>query len=160
MIAANGAAINPKMKNLNSYQKFNYGGFIENPTAGKPSQVLEYSRKKYIDALKSKGYGGIRDLNDNRYSNFDTDAAILFTNPKNYSTTVSKHAIKDAKRYRPFYYGRTVKNVLLDPTVAPIAAISAGYSGMGIKNALYDRKTIKNYNKKKRKRRGDIYATP
>ena len=152
-VAALGAGINPKMKNLNKYQKFNYGGFMENPTAGKSSQALEYSRKKYIDALKSKGYGGIRDLNDNRYSNFDTDAAILFTNPKNYSATVSKHTIKDAKRYRPFYYGRSVKNVLLEPGIAPMAAIGAGYSGMGIKNTLYDRKAIQNYKKKKRKKR-------
>ena len=53
------------------YEKFN----INMAGEGRKSEAAE----KFFKAMKERGYGGIKDINDNKYSGYDTkSAAILF----------------------------------------------------------------------------------
>lgn len=152
--AANMAAVaNPKLAGNDRYKSFNAFGFMENKNMPQDENI-KYARNKFIDTMKKKGYGGIKDINDQRFSGFDTDSAIMFTNPTNYNIKATEVSKKSLRKYRPYFYGRAIKNQLMSPgnSAATAAALGGAYSAVSLRK-FDKRKLSEHLNKKKRKKR-------
>lgn len=66
---------NGKITNI-GYEAFN-GALVDHETPGHSSVI-----SKYYNTLKSKGFDGIQDINDEKYSGYNTKAKIIFNKAK------------------------------------------------------------------------------
>ena len=107
-----------------SYEQFNtyyFGGV--NPAK---RESAKYAEKKFIEELKAKGYGGIKDINDQKYSGFNTKAVILFKDTKLNNKAVRDLTNKDIKLGRVYSTGKITKDVITNPMMATSGVLAGG----------------------------------
>lgn len=84
--------------------------------------------KKFYDALKSKGYGAIQDINDMKYSGYNAkNPLIVFDNAKNNIMVKSFDSLKDEKLNGKFAIelGKSTLEGMSKTLLSPYSAVAA-----------------------------------
>lgn len=100
------------------YDSFNRWNLLWND---QDSSLLQ---KKFYEALSNKGYGGVLDVNDAKYSGFNTKAAIIFDNKPFMNQSISKVTVDQILSGKRYCMMSTVKDTLISSLVtASVPAI-------------------------------------
>ncbi len=113
-----------------AYEKFNARNLLENDDDSKKLQ------EKFYGELSKRGYQGVADVNDRKYSGFNTKAAIIFDNDsfrKNaqgaMDVKVEKLSDAEIEAGKKHVANKAIKDVLMTPssaaTVSAYAAVIA-----------------------------------
>lgn len=109
-------------KSKNSYDFFNRIGLLDDRTP-----EASRMRAKFYSEAKKRGYGGILDINDAKYSGFDTTPAIVFAREKFGNEKVSELAdSKIDSSMKKWRIKQIVKGFIHPVQVAEFAAVGAG----------------------------------
>lgn len=124
------------------YDRFNTYNLIDN------SGDSDVVQKKFYDALRAKGYSGVADVNDRKYSGFNTKADIIFD--KDSISNINATKLKDAEIDSAAAGAKAM--VLADYLTKPASV--AGIAGLAASTKLseHDSKTIKEYKSKKKRK--------
>ena len=120
------------------YEKFNTWNLLYGD-AGKGNDGFHdtYSQKmqdKFYEALKAKGYGGVNDVNDRRYSGFNTKATIIFDNDnfkKNLAGTMDVKVSKVSYNEIAEAQAKALPKVQLDQWTKP-GTVATGAAVVGL----------------------------
>lgn len=93
------------------YDSFNRWNLLWND---QDSSLLQ---KKFYKALTDKGYGGVLDINDAKYSGFNTKAAIVFNNKPFMNQSISKVTADQILSGKRYYKRSIAKDTLISPLV-------------------------------------------
>ena len=121
---------------MSDYALFNGIGLIDN----------NYSdlQKIFYSKLKDMGYGAVADINDRKYSGFNTAAVLIFdrTNlSKPMSTLLQDSQIHVAQ-------GKNMMRMLGDILQSPISATIGGGAALGVASKIADKRNDKKYGSK------------
>ena len=124
---ANAVKNSPYTK-YSSYKDFNSYGLLNGPSYNDKAANIFYN------TLKEKGYGAVADINDRKFSGYNTKAAIIFdkTNLKKDSngliskkiTKVTRDEVEKGREY--FNNMRVARTVLTPKNIAYYGTIGAG----------------------------------
>lgn len=140
------------------YEKFNTFNLLYGD-AGQGNDGFHdtYSQKmqdKFYEALKAKGYSGVNDVNDRRYSGFNTKATIIFDNDnfkKNLAGTMDIKASKVTYDEIMEAQAKALPKVQLDQWTKP-GTVATGAAVVGLMAMdSHDSKELANYREQVRK---------
>ena len=127
-----------KWNQRNDYEKFNL------TLAGAPTDADKIARSKFFGALKAKGYGGVRDINDMAFSGYNTkNPFILFNFKSNLGKTTIKQLtrgkIMESERVaRELIQKESIRTAKVAKTMSAVGstawrtAVPAGAAGIGL----------------------------
>ena len=128
----------PKYKNF--YEDFNSNYLIRH------DPQMQKVKDMFYDALKDKGYAGLADINDRKYSNFNTMADIIFDkaniSPAKVVGTVTP---KDEALGRAFWNGKFMADTYSNPAFTAYLSVL----GVGSASMFYDSNTVKEHRRKR-----------
>lgn len=129
----------------NNYKNF-YEDFNSNYLIRHDPQTQKV-KNMFYDALKNKGYAGLADVNDRKYSNFNTMADIIFDkaniSPAKVVGTVTP---KDEALGRAFWNGKFMADTYSDPAFTAYLSVL----GVGSASMVYDSNTVEEHRRKKK----------
>lgn len=124
---------------MSNYEIFNAVGLIDDNCA--PLQ------KNFYEKLKVLGYGAVTDINDRKYSGYDTAAVLIFDRSnlsKPMSTLLQDSQIQIAN-------GKNAMRILGNMLESPITAAIAGGVSLSIASKIADKRNDKKYRSKNSK---------
>lgn len=105
----------------NAYEKFNL------TLSGPPTDADKIVRSKFYSALKAKGYGGVRDINDMAFSGYNSKNPFILFNMKN---SIKNTTVKQLTRGKIMESGIKA-NELLNKESIRSAKVANVMSGVG-----------------------------
>lgn len=141
-------AINPKYKFASDYEVFIAMAPINSHSSWYKNSTKQL--EKFYNRLEERGYSGVHDTNDRKYSGFKTKANIIFDNSK--FKDMDQHRLSNEERKQAGYrtYARMIADTLTHPSTV---AIGAGI-GASSANKKYNKeraKYIRSENERKKK---------
>ena len=135
--------------NKKGYDLFNREALLLNQGDNKDAEKVQ---RIFYEALKQKGYGAVADINDRKYSNFNTHANIVFdrsglekTISGSVSTKVRDLSPNEFKRAKALAPWILQGQVMLSPSYVVLEAFGFGAAA----KKAYDSQTAKEYKKKR-----------
>ncbi len=117
----------PDFKKANfglSYDAFNKGSIMSDKNSGE--------NKKFFEALQAKGYGGVIDINDAKYSGYEANKPVILFNQQSNVNVNSVRKLSDAEINRNTTIGMLVslgqgalRNTSMTGTIVTYAGVSA-----------------------------------
>lgn len=143
---------NPEFAKHNSsfnYERFNQKALLDNDTYGGDWDLAKKMRNIFYDELKKSGYGGVVDVNDLKYSGYNSVPGIIFDRSGLMNQQVSKLSAQDVKSVE----ATANKLILVDGLRNPdtIAIGGAYIGGMFMLSGLNDELNKGGSNDKKSK---------
>ena len=89
-------------------------------------------QKQFYDALRKEGYGGVVDVNDRKYSGFDTDAVILFAREKFGNEKVASLSRSVVETNKTKYVKQLTRKQILNAMNKPTNNLTAISIGLGL----------------------------
>lgn len=140
-------SMNGKAKS--DYEIFNSFALLNNSKDADPRIVN--AQKKFYAALKEQGYGAVADVNDRKYSGYNTKAAIVFDR-ENFAkneqggigTKLQKLSDDEIQNGKKYANGALIRDALLNPSYV---AVGSAYIGVASVQA-YDNKVTNSKGKK------------
>lgn len=121
---------------MSDYEVFNGVGLLDNSYAS--------LQKSFYAKLKDLGYGAVTDINDRKYSGYNTAAVLIFDRSnlsKPMSTLLQDNQIQIAQ-------GKNMMRMLGDMLESPLAAVIGGGVALGIADKASDKRNNKKYGSK------------
>ena len=133
------------------YELFNTYALLNNGKNVDPS--ITKAQKTFYSALKKQGYGAVADINDRKYSGFNTKAAIVFDRDNlakdssgKLNTKVSQLTNEEIDKGKRYSTSAALKDTFSSPDMV---AMGAAALGMSVINR-HDKKVVSKYSSKKR----------
>lgn len=127
---------------MSDYEVFNGLGLIDNNYAS--------LQKSFYAKLKELGYGAVTDINDRKYSGFNTAAVLVFDRSslnKPVASVLTDGQIEIAQ-------GKNMMRMLGDMLKSPVSAVIGGGAALGAASKIADKRNEKKYGTKNQNEEG------
>lgn len=124
----------------NVYEMFNINGMVYNSASPKANQM----RQRFMDALKSKGYDAVGDVNDRKYSGYGTKNPLIILDNSTKLRVFTRRAVGDAELNRAYNsaYTKLVRKASAKAVASTLAKGAAGIAvGGTIVSKINERST-------------------
>lgn len=121
---------------MSDYEVFNGIGLLDNSYTS--------LQKNFYEKLKDLGYGAVTDINDRKYSGYNTAAVLVFDRSnlsKPVSTLLQDSQIQIAQ-------GKNMMRMIGDMLKSPFTAVIGGGAALGVADKIADRQNDKKYGSK------------
>lgn len=133
------------------YELFNTYALLANNGIDDPSMIS--TQKKFYSALKAKGYGAVADVNDRKYSGFNTRAAIVFDRDNlrksehgGIDTRIQKLTDDEIEKGKKYATNAALREALITPSNVAVGSAYLGITTIG----LYDNAVVSKTKKKQK----------